>query len=75
MLNDSSPYADLYSSSGCKGNIIENNIHGLDSRLGDTLRDTMSLGVSSKTIKRYIKEMKYIRFVGRGSNGHWEVDD
>ena len=33
------------------------------------------LGVSSKTIKRHIKEMEYVSYVGRGSNGHWELKD
>lgn len=33
------------------------------------------LGVSSKTVKRYIKNMSNIHYVGRGSNGHWEVDN
>lgn len=40
-----------------------------------TEKIAMSLGVSSRTIKRYIKEMKNIRFVGHGSNGHCEIDD
>lgn len=33
-----------------------------------------TLGVSEKTITRYIKEIPSIRYVGKGKNGHWEVD-
>ncbi len=32
-------------------------------------------GVSKKTIERYIKEIDNLKYVGRGSNGHWEIDD
>ena len=32
-------------------------------------------GVSVKTIARKLKEMDYIRYVGSGNNGHWEIDD
>lgn len=35
----------------------------------------MVLGISSKTVKRHIKELKIIHYVGRGSNGHWEIAD
>lgn len=34
-----------------------------------------ALGISSKTVKRYIKEMSNVYYVGRGANGHWEVDE
>lgn len=34
----------------------------------------MILGVSEKTITRYIKEIPNIKYVGKGKNGHWEVD-
>ena len=34
-----------------------------------------TLGVSEKTITRYIKEIPNIRYVGKGKNGHWEVGD
>lgn len=34
-----------------------------------------ALGISSKTVKRHIKDMKIIHYVGRGVNGHWEVVD
>ena len=31
------------------------------------------LGVSSKTVKRHIKEMDNIKYVGSGFSGHWEI--
>ncbi len=31
------------------------------------------LGVSEKTITRYIKEITDIKYIGRGKNGHWEL--
>ena len=40
-----------------------------------TEKIAMVLGVSSKTIKRHIKEMDYVSYVGRGSNGYWELKD
>ena len=33
----------------------------------------MLLGVSSKTIKRHIKEMDNVRYIGSGYSGHWEI--
>ena len=33
------------------------------------------LGVSSKTIKRHIKGMDNVCYVGRGFSGHWEIKD
>ncbi len=33
-----------------------------------------TLGISEKTITRYIKNIPNIRYVGKGKNGHWEVD-
>lgn len=35
----------------------------------------MILGVSEKTITRYIKEISNIKYVGKGKNGHWELND
>lgn len=35
----------------------------------------MALGVSYKTIRRHIKQIDNVRFVGRGFSGHWEVDE
>ena len=31
------------------------------------------LKVNEKTISRYIKEILYIKYVGKGKNGYWEV--
>ena len=33
------------------------------------------LGVSSKTIKRRIKEMDNVHYIGSGYSGHWEIID
>ena len=33
------------------------------------------LGVSKKTIERAIKEIDNLKYIGRGSNGHWELDE
>ena len=35
----------------------------------------MALGVSYKTIRRHIKAMGNVRYIGRGFSGLWEVDD
>lgn len=35
----------------------------------------MILGVSEKTITRYIKEIPNIKYVGKGKNGHWELNE
>ena len=40
-----------------------------------TEKMAMALGISSKTVKRHIKDIGIVRFVGRGSNGHWEIID
>ena len=32
-------------------------------------------GVSSRTIKRWMQKMDNISYVGRDSNGHWEIND
>ena len=40
-----------------------------------TEKMVMTLVVSFKTVKRHIKDIGIIRFVGRGSNGHWEIID
>ena len=45
-----------------------------DNKIG-TEKMAMTLGISSKTVKRYIKDIGIVRFVGRGSNGHWEIID
>ena len=35
----------------------------------------MLLGVSSKTIKRRIKGMDNVCYIGSGYSGHWEIID
>ena len=45
-----------------------------DSKIS-TEKIAIELGVSSKTIKRHIKEMDNVSFVGRGFSGHWEITD
>ena len=56
---------------------IENIIKGMikeDNRV--SRKDiAMILGVSEKTITRYIKEIPNIQYVGKGKNGHWELND
>ena len=38
-----------------------------------TEKMAMALGISSKTVKRHIKDLDIIQVVGRGCNGHWEI--
>ena len=45
-----------------------------DSKIS-TEKMAIALGVSSKTIKRHIKEMDNVCYVGRGFSGHWEITD
>lgn len=33
------------------------------------------LGVTDKTIGRYIKDMKKVKYVGRGRHGQWEIEE
>ena len=33
------------------------------------------LGVSEKTITRYIKEIPNLSYVGKGKNGYWKLDE
>ena len=40
-----------------------------------TEKIAIALGVSSKTIKRHIKEMYNVSYIGRGFSGHWENKD
>lgn len=39
-----------------------------------TEKMALELNVSSRTIKRHIKEMGNLRYVGSGFSGHWEID-
>ena len=41
----------------------------------NTEKIAIALGVSSKTIKRHIKEMDNVSYIGRGFSGHWEITD
>lgn len=45
-----------------------------DSKIS-TEKIASALGVSSKTIKRHIKEMDNVNYIGRGFSGHWEIID
>ena len=36
-------------------------------------RMAVALGISTRTIKRRIKENDEIQFVGHGFSGHWEI--
>ena len=40
-----------------------------------TEKMAIALGVSSKTIKRHIKQMENVKYVGHGFSGHWEITD
>ncbi len=35
----------------------------------------MALGVSYKTIRRHIKAIGNVHYIGRGFSGHWEIHD
>lgn len=45
-----------------------------DSKIS-TEKMAIALGVSTRTIKRHIKEMDNVRYIGRGFSGHWEIAD
>lgn len=54
----------------------------LDAQIVDLIRKdnkistekiAIALGVSSKTIKRHIKEMDNVNYIGRGFSGYWEI--
>ena len=32
-------------------------------------------GVTPRTIKRWMQQMQNVHYIGRGSNGHWEIID
>lgn len=40
-----------------------------------TEKIAIALGVSSKTVKRHIKKMGNVRYIGRGFSGYWEIID
>lgn len=45
-----------------------------DSKIS-TAKMAKSLGVSTKTVQRHIKEMNNVYYVGRGFSGHWEIKE
>lgn len=45
-----------------------------DSKIS-TEKIAIALGVSSKTIKRHIKKLDNVNYIGRGFSGHWEITD
>lgn len=45
-----------------------------DSKIS-TEKIAIALGVSSKTIKRHLKEMDNVNYIGSGFSGHWEIMD
>lgn len=45
-----------------------------DSKIS-TEKIATALRVSSKTIKRHIKEMDNVNYIGSGFGGHWEITD
>lgn len=40
-----------------------------------TERMAIALGVSVSTIKRHIKTMENVNYIGRGYSGHWEITE
>lgn len=36
---------------------------------------SIALGVSVRTIRRHLKEMDNVHYIGRGYSGHWEVEE
>ena len=56
---------------------IENIIKGMIKEDNKVSRKdiAMILGVSEKTITRYIKEIPNIKYAGKGKKGHWEFND
>ena len=33
------------------------------------------LGISLRTVRRKLSELDFIKYVGRGYSGHWEIED
>ena len=40
-----------------------------------TEKIAMTIGVSTKTVKRHIKKMRNIQYVGSGFSGHWKIKE
>lgn len=56
---------------------IENIIKGMIKEDNKVSRKdiAMILGVSEKTITRYIKEIPNLSYIGKGKNGYWKLDE
>ena len=56
---------------------IENNIKNIIKENNKVSRKEMAklLNVGEKTVTRYIKEIKNIKYIGVGKNGHWEINE
>lgn len=56
---------------------IENSIKNIIKENNKVSRKEMAklLNVGEKTVTRYIKEIKNIKYVGVGKNGHWEINE
>ena len=50
-------------------NLIKNNNKISTQEMGKVL------GVSDKTIKRHIKDIDSLKYIGSGYSGHWEIID
>ena len=81
--SESQPY-EIYVSYGRMYGVIYSNAEDAYAKLEEikkvlednkisTEKMAMTLGISSKTVKRHIKDIGIVRFIGRGSNGHWEI--
>lgn len=66
-----------YSESQNEFEEIENNIKNIIKENNKVSRKEMAklLNVGEKTVTRYIKEIKNIKYVGVGKNGHWEINE
>lgn len=40
-----------------------------------TEKIVMTIGVSTKTVKRHVKKMGNIQYVGSGFSGHWKIKE
>ena len=45
-----------------------------DSRIS-TRKMAERAGVNVRTINRHLKKMDHVNYIGRGSNGHWEISE
>lgn len=66
-----------YSESQNEFEEIEKNIKNIIKENNKVSRKEMAklLNVGEKTVTRYIKEIKNIKYVGVGKNGHWEINE